>query len=207
MNLATIRDEAFVEIPRPLWYDASGRGPMVVPLTWERYHHMLGERNPIVTGAPVDRRALRRALWQLSPGWQPTRANWLRFRVSNFLTSPLLKTSKLVAQLRYELRAAFAESQAISAQPKGTTPAAPQADELPPVHLLGQIIHTLGTLYGWTRHESLRCPIAVTYQLFIAAQGSQPRTNGVPQFSAADRSNGERLRKKREELRNRLNKN
>ena len=198
MDLQNIRDEAFVEIERPLWLERGSQGCAVVPLTWERYHHLCGECNPLVTGGAVTCEFVRRALWQLSPGWRPTRANWLRYR----LTHRLLRRRELslaIGHLRAHIRAAFAESDALCATPKGH--AEPLADALPAVHLLAQIIHTFGSLYGWTRGESLRCPITVSYQLIIAGRGEQARADGVPNFSAADRANGERLRKVRAELR------
>lgn len=198
MDFQTIRDEAFVEIARPLWIEQGSVGAPVVPLTWERYHHLLGECNPLVTGQAVTRAALRRALWQLSPRWQPTRASWLRYRLTHRLRRR--DHARAITHIRAHIRAAFAESDALTPAPKGHR-AAPGADSLPPVHLLAQIIHAFGTLYGWTRAESLRCPITVSFQLMIAARGEQPRTDGVPHFTAADRANGERLRQKRAQMR------
>ena len=67
--------------------------------------------------------------------------------------------------------------------------------DIAPAHELIYLIDAFASRYGWTRSETLRMPVAVAHQL-LALRLARPADPGEPSFNAAaDRANGERLRR------------
>lgn len=211
------RAEAWIESPRPLWVEprrgllsvfslsafqhlinsfsafqnfSLSLGPTVVPLTWLRYHHLIGEGNPIL-GGPLDPESVIRALWILSPDWSASRRDWARFRRRHIRHYQ----ARIGLALRAHVQEAFLEA------PKTTpTGAAGGTPDYPASSFLGQLVHYFAKVYGWPRAEVLHMPVAVSYQLYNAATGGRSTPDGPAFNRIADQANGERIRRKTAEL-------
>lgn len=200
------REEAFVELPRPLWLRPDlGRfsrvGPFVAPLTWRRLHQLQGEGNRILSADILGMPGVEilRALWILSPDYRPTARAFRRFLWCHTLGLTLLRNRwRLVKYIRAHIDDAFMErTVASSASGDGSGDV-----DIPSAHYLAQLIVSMGSL-GLCRHPAdvLDLPVAMTFQILNSAYGhsSQP---GEPRWNLAqDRANGERLRRlKRERM-------
>lgn len=196
-NIERHRDEAFIECARPLWikpgWFGPSVGPPVMPLTWIRYHQLCGEQHAVLLPDPgaIDRDALLRTLWVLSPSFSHSRIAWRIYKLRNYLCA-LINRKQLQASLRLYIIDAFLESGASSSNN------APADSSFPASHLLGGIISCFAKLYSWSRRDILEMPIAQSYQLLNTFSGQGNAAAGQPAFNAVeDRKNGDRLRAKR----------
>jgi len=204
-RIQRIRDEALARVPRPLFYETStfGRrvlGPDVVPLTWERMLYLAGENNAVACGLPVDKQATMRALYIISPEFRPgDRTAWKRFRRKRRMSRK--KWIKIAGALRSHFDEAFAEAPSVAIE-KGKKREGGFANE----HWLASHVHYFASVYGWTFDEIVKLPVAVTFMLVNCRDSGSSHSDAskrTPRFNpAADRANGQRLREKREQMRN-----
>lgn len=192
-----IRDEAFLaQVPQPLWL--SRRAPLVMPLSLARLHQLIGEASPLLQergGRAIPRRALARALYILSPAFNPaSRRAWQWHRLAHAWC-----VWRHHAAISRGLRRHIFDSQVDApASPASRGKDSPvSTPSIRSHHWLANRVHWLASRYHWSLTEIMQLPVALVNLLYASDRMANAEP-GQPTFDpAVDRDRGERLRKLR----------
>lgn len=195
------RAEAWIDFERPLWIERGKwfgvrRGPMVMPLTWRRFHLLAAEKNPVIIGESVTRKAIVRALWILSPAWRPSRWAWTLHRIK----CARLDVHKALTGIRDMLDVAFCERpptiKDVGRIENSETKDVAQAD------YIGMVVDWMASEYGWSKGQILDMQISASYVTLNALMlrrrdpnGSEPVVTAVKAAIMSERAKLKRAKK------------
>lgn len=184
-SLRQRREEAWLEVPRPLYLVDGKPGPLVRPLT--PFHTLLlqGLNNPLLRSGQWSMAGALQLLWIINPEWTSDAKAALRFARAWRKRLRVDLARPAIAEL---IDTAFADLP--KAQPAPVAdPALEDVADLGHEFFLTSLVDLFGHEYGWTPEQTMHMPWAQIGQLYGAitnryASKKEPRFTALDKLSA-----------------------